>query len=250
MSPAPALRLNPALDVAALAASYARDGMVRIAGVFEPAVANALADLLERSIDWDVICSTETGKAEVLDRATIQRLGGAAVGEKLKAATLRARTGFAYVYLGYPMINAYLSGRDAGHPIHQLTEFLNGPEMIAFGGAVIGEPGITKLDAQATLYRPGDFLTRHDDTGEGDRRAAYTISLTRGWRSDWGGQLLFHDAAGDIERGYAPAFNVMTIFKVPRQHSVAPVAPYAGAPRLMVTGWLKDSPPAGAPRAA
>ncbi|KSB87949.1 proline hydroxylase [Caulobacter vibrioides] len=249
MSEPPILRLNPALDPAALAAAYARDGMVRISGVFEPAVADILARTLEKTIDWDIICSTETGKAEVLDRASIQKLGGAAVGEKLKAATLRARNGFAYVYLGYPMISAYLAGRDKGHPIHDLTEFLNGPEMTAFGAQVIGHPGITKLDAQATLYRPGDFLTRHDDTGEGDRRAAYTISLTREWRSDWGGQLLFHDDLGDIERGYAPAFNTMTIFKVPRQHSVAPVAPYAGAPRLMITGWLKDSPPDGTPRA-
>lgn len=248
MSEPPILRLNPALDPAAFAAAYARDGVVRIPGIFEPATADVLARMLEQGMNWDVICSTETGKAEVLDRATIQRLGAAGVGEKLKAATLRARNGFAYVYLGYPMISAYLNGRDKGHPIHDLTDFLNSPEMIAFGAAVIGETGITKLDAQATLYRPGDFLTRHDDTGEGDRRAAYTISLTREWRSDWGGQLLFHDAEGDIERGFAPAFNVMTIFKVPRQHSVAPVAPYAGAPRLMVTGWLKDSPPSGTPR--
>ena len=143
MSEPPILRLNPALDPAALAVAYARDGMVRIPGLFEPAVADILARMLEHGMEWDVICSTETGKAEVLDRATVQRLGGAAIGEKLKAATLRARTGFAYVYLGYPMINADLTGRNPGHPIHDLTDFLNGPEMIAFGAQVIGEPGIT-----------------------------------------------------------------------------------------------------------
>jgi SM-20-related protein len=38
---------------------------------------------------------------------------------------------------------------------------------------------VTKIDAQATLYRPADFLTTmHDDTGAGERLAAYTLGLT------------------------------------------------------------------------
>jgi SM-20-related protein len=245
MAEAPVLRLNPALDPAAFSQAYARDGLVRIPEVFEPEVVDRLAGILEQTIDWDVICSTDTGKADILDRQRRAELGPDVLAGKLHAATLRARTGFAYVYLGYPMINAFVEGRDPGHPIHALTAFLNSPEMIAFGAAVTGEPGVTKIDAQATLYRPADFLTLHDDTGAGERLAAYTLGLTRAWRADWGGQLLFHDEAGDIERGFAPAFNVLTLFKVPRKHSVAPVAPYAGAPRLTVTGWLRNDPPDG-----
>lgn len=242
MAEAPVLRLNPALDPAAFAQTYARDGLVRIPDVFEPEVVDRLAGILEQTIDWDVICSTETGKADVLSRQRRAELGGDVVTGKLHAATLRARTGFAYVYLGYPMIDALVEGRDPGHPIHALTSFLNSPEMIAFGAAVTGEPGVTKIDAQATLYRPADFLTLHDDTGAGERLAAYTLGLTRAWRPDWGGQLLFHDEAGDVERGFAPAFNVLTLFKVPRAHSVAPVAAYAAAKRLSLTGWLVREP--------
>ena len=84
----------------------------------------------------------------------------------------------------------------------------------------------------------------------GERRAAYTIGLTRTWRPDWGGQLMFHDEAGDVVRGLLPRFNVLTLFKVPLLHSVAPVAPYAAAPRFMITGWLRDDPPIGGPAAA
>jgi len=110
---------------------------------------------------------------------------------------------------------------------------------------VAGETGITKIDAQATLFRPGDFLALHNDTGVGERRAAYTIGLTRDWRTDWGGQLLFHDEAGDVSRGFRPGFNVLTLFRTPQWHSVATVAPYAGAPRLSITGWLRDDPAVG-----
>ena len=225
MNEAPVLRLNPALDPAAFAQVYAREGLVRIPEVFEPAVVDRLAGILEQTLDWDVICSNETGGAEILSRARRAELGTEALSARLHGATLRARSGFAYIYLGYPMIDAFVEGRDPGHPIHALTAFLNSPEMIAFGAAVTGEPGVTKIDAQATLYRPADFLTLHDDTGAGERLAAYTLGLTRQWRPDWGGQLLFHDETGDVERGFAPAFNVLTLFKVPRKHSVAPVAP-------------------------
>jgi SM-20-related protein len=242
---APILRLNPALDPAAFAAAYAREGVARIPDVFEPAVVDRLAGILEQTVDWDIICSDERGKAEVIDRARRQALGGDVVAGRLHAATARARDGFAYVYLGYPMIDAYLCGRDPGHPIHALTAFLNGQAFIGFCSAVTSETTVTKIDAQATCYRPGDFLTARDDTGMGERLAAYTLGLTRTWRPDWGGQLLFHDANGDIERGYAPTFNTLTLFRAARVHSVAPVAPYAGAPPMSVTGWLRNDPPHG-----
>jgi SM-20-related protein len=127
---------------------------VRIPDVFEPEVVDRLAGILEQTIDWDVICSTSAGGADILSRERRAELGGEVVAGKLHAATLRARTGFAYVYLGYPMIDAFVEGRDPGHPIHALTAFLNSPEMIAFGAAVTGEPGVTKIDAQATSIAP------------------------------------------------------------------------------------------------
>ena len=43
--------------------------------------------------------------------------------------------------LGYPMIDAYLAGRDPGHPIHALTEFLNSQAFIGFCSAGICTPG-------------------------------------------------------------------------------------------------------------
>ena len=243
------LRLNPALDPAAFAETYARQGWVQIPGVFEPAVADALAGLLERGTPWNMALSDTLGKHEVLDGAAIQALGRDKLGEKVNAVARRAAESFAYCYLCYPMIDARLKGKDHGHPIHDLTDFINSPEFLAFGRAVIGAGKITKADAQATFYRPNDFLSLHNDLGtEDQRRAAYTLGFTRRWRPDWGGQLLFHDEAGDISRGLAPGFNMLTLFKVPTLHSVAPVAPYAAAQRLSVVGWLRDDPPAGAAR--
>ncbi len=243
-----ALQLNPDLDVGRLAEAYAQRGVLRIAEVLTPDSADAVADLLERRTPWRLTISHAEGSASGLyDQAQIRAMGEAALGAKLAAVAERARGGFGYLYLSYPMIGAYLSGWHPGHPIHALTEWLNSPAFLDLVRQVTGRDDIVHADAQATLYRPGDFLSLHDDAsgerGVEQRVAAYVFGFTRAWRPDWGGQLLFHGADGEIEQGLSPAFNSLTLFQVPRTHSVAPVAPYAGAPRLSLTGWVRSDPP-------
>ena len=48
------------------------------------------------------------------------------------------------------------------------------------------------------------------------------------------------DPGGHIEEGYAPAFNALNIFRVPKRHAVTQVASFAGAERLSVTGWIRE----------
>ncbi len=238
--------LNPALDPAAYRAAYERDGWVQIEGLFRPEVAETLAAALEQATPWMLAHSGPAGEPVYVEAAALAPAARAALQARLAEVTRQASSSFAYLYYVYPMIEAYVAGRDPGHPLHQVTEFLNSPDFMGFAHAVTGEP-VVKVDAQASHYRPGHFLTLHDDRGGGERRAAYTIGMTRGWRPDWGGQLLFHDAAGDVSRGFAPKFNVLTLFKAPQWHSVAPVAPYAARPRFSITGWLRDDPPYAAP---
>ena len=241
--------LNPALKASDYAAVYARDGMVQVPNLFRAEIADTLEEVLNRGTDWSLVHADAQGRHVILDPQMLARTPPAELRGRINEVMQRAGQGFSYLYLAYPMINAYLDGRDPDHPLNALTEFVNSPEFIAFGHEITGEP-VTKVDAQATLYRPGHFLTQHDDLGVGERRAAYTIGLTRNWRPDWGGQLLFHDDRGDVCRGLSPRFNVLTLFKVPLLHSVAPVAPYAAAPRYMITGWLRDDPPDGQGAAA
>ena len=117
--------------------------------------------------------------------------------------------------------------------------FLNGEAFLSFARRLTGAADIGYVDAQATRYRAGHFLTVHDDHVAGaDRRAAYVLNLTKGWKPDWGGQLLFHDADGHVTGGFMPAFNALNVFLVPAAHSVSVVAPYAGGVRYAITGWM------------
>lgn len=239
----PPIRLNPKLDPRAFADGYARDGMVQIADFLTTESADWLTQSLDRETPWGLSVWGD-GRGEHLSPKAMADAGYEALGQKVQAALAAARDGFSFVYLAYSIIPAYLAGQDMGHATHALLEFMNSPAFIDFARAVSGEASLVKIDAQATWYRPGDFLTQHDDTGpDAERRAAYTLGLTRDWRADWGGQLLFHDAAGDVLRGFKPGYNVWTLFRTPQWHSVAPVAAYAGAKRLSITGWLRDDPP-------
>lgn len=237
------IRLNPALDARAFAAEFQREGVVQVPDFLTPDSADRLEAALKTATPWGLSLTNATGKGEWLSPEAIQALGREGLAAKAREALTGGRTGFAFTFLSYPIIEAFLAGRDPGHPAHDLLQLLNSPEARDFCAAVAGETGITKIDAQATLFRPGDYLTLHNDTGVGERRAAYTIGLTRDWRTDWGGQLLFHDEAGDVPRGLMPRFNVLTLFRTPQWHTVATVAPYAGAPRLSITGWLRDDKP-------
>lgn len=238
-----AIRLNPKLDARDYAEAFQRDGMVQAPDFLTPDSADRIEAALKTVTPWGLSLSDATGKGEWLSPQALQALGREGVAAKAREAMTAARTGFGFSFLSYPIIEALIAGRDPGHPTHELVQLLNSPEARDFCAAVAGETGITKIDAQATLFRPGDYLTLHNDTGVGERRAAYTIGLSRDWRTDWGGQLLFHDEAGDVSRGFKPGFNVLTLFKTPQWHTVATVAPYAGAPRLSITGWLRDDKP-------
>ena len=236
------IRLNPRLDPRDYAAAYARDGMVQVPDLLEEASAEWLELALEHDTAWRLSLKTPEG-GKLLSPQEMQTLGRDAIGAKMQKALAEGRDGFSFLYLAYPIITTLLTGEDEGHATHALLQFFNDIPFTTFAKAVTGETSVTKIDAQATWFRPGDFLTQHDDTGVGERRAAYTLGLSRDWRPDWGGQLMFHDANGDIERGFKPGFNVWTVFKTPRMHSVAPVAAYAGGKRRSITGWLRDDPP-------
>lgn len=235
----PAIRINPAINAMAARDAYMRDGFVQIRDIFEPALAEYLAQVVE-SLPFGLAFEGEDGKPVMLHPEQMQA-EGAALGDRLRKMLAKTGNDYGFLYQSYPMISAYLTGRDTGHPIHQLTEWLNG-EFIEFGAFITNQPQVSKADGQATRYQAGDFIGLHNDVGSEDshRLSAYTLGFTRRWRSDWGGQLLFHDDKGDVTRGYLPRFNTLTLFKVPQLHSVAPVANYAQARRHSIVGWLRD----------
>lgn len=137
------------------------------------------------------------------------------------------------------MVTAYQQRRDPGLLLHGVLEFLNSPEYIAFARALTGDDRVRRVNAQATRYRPGQFLRYHTDEENNEGRLyAYVLNLTREWHADWGGLLQFIADDGRVTETFLPRWNTLSLFAVPAGHAVSLVAPWAQQDRLSITGWL------------
>ena len=229
------IRIRAGLDLQACGEAYREAGMAQVPDFLEAGSATAVGDLL-RTLPYVIVAPDERGETLVISDEVMRRFGEQKVRSFLGETIRRASSGFAFIHQSYALQDEY--GRAPHLPIARVTEFLQSRVFLDVGQAVTGGQ-VDGVRVQASHYRRGDFLTLHDDSHtRDDRVAAFTLGFTRGWRPDWGGQLLFHDARGDIERGFAPRFNMLSVFAVPRAHSVAPVAAYAAEPRLSLTGWF------------
>lgn len=241
------LRLNANLDLDRLARDYAEHKVVQIPDFLDEESAAALEAGIA-TLPWRLLVQDETTKNLMLTKQEFAALPGAERKKIEEGMKRRAADGVGHMYFVYPMINAALEGWDRGHPIHQLTAFMNSPEMIRVARAIASRPDITKIDAHASCFMPGHYLNRHIDDGlYNERQIAYTIGFTRGWRPDWGGVLLVYDENEDILFGRVPRFNTLTVFDGRIPHSVSPISYFTPKPRYTVTGWFRDDPPARKP---
>lgn len=233
------IEIRSELAVAPFAEAFRNEGVVQVPDFLARASAQAVSQVLS-DLPYVIVAPDERGDTLVLDNKVMERFGQDQVRNFLNDTIRRASSGFAFIHRSYPLQDEYARSRD--NPGAAITEFLQSRAFLDFGAQIIGEP-VDGVRVQASHYRKGDFLTLHDDShSRDDRLAAFTLGFTKGWRPDWGGQLLFHDAAGDVTRGFAPRFNVLTVFAVPKAHSVAPVAAYATQPRFSLTGWFIREP--------
>ena len=234
---APAFRLNPLLDLDALAAEYAANTRVRIDRLLADDGLAEFYDDLEARDDWWHVMNTADGVLE-LDRETRRGMTAArraALDEEVHAI---ARKGFQYRYEGLRVPED--GHRPAGDPLTAFAELMQSAPMLDMLRHVTGATELAFTDGQATAYGVGDFLTCHDDDVAGKNRlAAYVFGLTPGWRPEYGGVLLFHSADNGRVTGHVPRFNTLDLFAVPQLHSVSMVTPAAPGRRYAVTGWLR-----------
>lgn len=228
--------LNPNLNTEALSQIYARDRRLQVCDVFRLGAAEEIALELELRVPWR-FAIREGEHDKVYDSEDWERLPIAQRQQILKAATRQAGAGFQYMFDYWGLVSAMHARKKDDTILARLTRFLASDRFAAFLREITGCADIVTADAQATRFRAGQYLSRHDDLSRPERRAAYVLNFTRGWRADWGGMLLFHDAQDDVSRGWLPRFNVLNLFAVPQLHSVSFVTPAATAYRHSITGW-------------
>lgn len=233
------LKLSTELKVDALAREFAALGRIHIPHVLAPDSAARVYTAICAIPRWNLAFEAG-GKHYDLDAAGARLLPVEQQERLLSIVHEQAKTAFAYLFENCPIYDIYHRGSALDHPMIEAFEFLNGGSFLDLMRRITGAPDISFADAQVTRYSAGHFLTTHNDDVDGkNRRAAFVLNMTPEWRADWGGYLNFFDAEGHIEAAFKPAFNAINIFSVPAAHSVSYVAPFAGAQRISITGWLR-----------
>lgn len=195
---------------------------------------------LGREVDWALTFRSDSSSHEITSE---KRESAPSEAEIAAYAYGRAQKGeFQYLYDHCRIDRS--AGADEGESgsdlLSAFLKFLNAPQTLEFIRSTTGFSDITYANGIATRYRPGHFLTQHDDHSDDDhrRRVAYVFNLTPEWRSDWGGLLQFIDTDGHVAEAFCPRYNALNLFSVPQMHAVSLVAPFAAMPRLSVTGWF------------
>lgn len=234
------IRLDPSIDVAAARAQFADRGQVQIMPWLVEADAVALEKELRTRDDWrEVINSGD--KVFELDRANQAKLGEGDRAQLDAAVNAGALSGFQHRYESIRVADEPEVRSHSASLLDKFAIFMSSAPALDMLREITGIDDVDFVDAQATGYRPGDFLTAHHDEVPGkNRRAAYVLGLSRNWRTEWGGLLLFHDDKDDVAAGLLPRFNCLNLFAIPRTHSVSQVASYAGGTRFSITGWLRS----------
>ncbi|MGY6628606.1 MAG: 2OG-Fe(II) oxygenase [Oceanicaulis sp.] len=240
-----ALRLNPDTDIAEPARAFGEAGYAIVNAVLDAASAQRLRDTARACKEWSLVTIIE-GRHREFVSSEMEQLDPARRTAFEALVAHEARSGFCYLY---DQLNIYERGRRGtlGDPgLAAAAALIASDAFIDLGRRLTGDPEIRFADCQLTRYRPGHFLTAHDDFTAGkDRSAAFVLNLTDNWCADFGGVLQLLDAHGDVRAGLTPRFNRLSLFKVPQPHAVSVVAPYAPGPRLAITGWFRrDAEPA------
>lgn len=233
------LELSAEHDAVQLHTQYRQRDRLQIRDVLTEPSAEAILAELQR-LPWGAAFNTDEGVVE-LDATQVAGLSPRQVQQMLAQVQVRAQTKFQFLYSYYPLFAAYFRPQRQDMAIFRAYEFINSPAVLDFVRIVTGLSTIRWADAQATLFRAGDFLKYHTDAAAGNHRlAAYVLNLTKGWGRDWGGYLQFFDERYDVEQAYRPVFNALNIFTVPADHSVSMVSTYAPGSRYSITGWFRE----------
>jgi Rps23 Pro-64 3,4-dihydroxylase Tpa1-like proline 4-hydroxylase len=165
--------INPALDPAQYAPQFAGRGRVHLPDFLVPPGAEQVHRYLAESAAWSLVLHDGT---HVREATPEQRRHADEVWEREMAAFAyaRAREGFEFLYEHRKVSDDPRERAADPSPVARFVDFLNSPVFLEFARRLTGQPDIVRADAQATRYRPGDFLTQHDDfdkTGRKLRRA-------------------------------------------------------------------------------
>lgn len=230
------LRISAA-PTKALSQDYASEGIVQVPHFLTEDSAATLENLLLSHREWYI--STVNSQRQPV--SALERLVDDEQIASLRAeAYEHADASFRYFYRAFPIMERYLH-HNLSRELKLVGDFLSDSSFLEFISFVVGVEPKGNTDGHLACYRAGDFLGEHTDATapeDGRRRAAaFVLNLSRNWPRDWGGTTMFWNEDSSA-RAFAPSWNSLLLFSVPRPHSVSQVMCGSISSRVSIAGWV------------
>jgi len=231
--------INAGLDKQALKLELETNAFVAIPDFLEAALADRIFQCLSQEVSWE-LAYRNGDQAATTSQQQLHNMSAKDRQQLHEHVIEQAKKTYQFAYFRYPMLDAFLNNWTPRLMLNDVLAAFNDQPALTFLRDITGDHEVRKVELQATWYTGGHFLKLHNDRASSgdDRRYACVLGLTRDWIADWGGILQFV-SNGQVTRSCTPGFNRCIIFKVPRDHQVSYVAPFATRPRYSLTGWLR-----------
>lgn len=217
-------------------------GVLRISNFLDEEFADRVFYCLTKEVDWGLSCKLNTNEKDGHVFLKTNDVIDLSLLKQKNIRNLQTTEEFQYVYNTYMMVKAYIEKRDPGLYLNKVLEWLNSINTHQYFKKLTENYNIKKINAQATRYLPGHYLTQHSDEHKGEGRLyAYIMGFSKKWNPAWGGLLNILNNKGEIIHTLIPEYNSLSIFKVPQEHFVSMVTPQAKTERLAITGWLLEN---------
>lgn len=225
------------LSLEAATQDFAAKGRCRIEGFLDSDIAERLYSVLSDKTDYDVAyaCSPTPRLVSAKSWRAMDANGRRALQQQL---TQRASEGQGYVYCTFLRKGREAAATQEPEFLEDVFDFWRGDSVRQLVHTVTGLRS-TDAESQFTRYTAGQYLTRHRDTLDGNKRQlAFVLSLSKQWHPDWGGLLHFYEEDGEVQEVWTPRFNTLQLFHIKQIHGVSLVAPCAPHGRYSLTGWF------------
>ena len=228
---------NPDLDFKALSQAWETGERLHIPNILNLATADRLEAALASETDWIRSVTMRSGTFHVPLKNNEPQSD---MHRKWLADSVvdGGDPEMQYNYDNRPLGSGHLPDPPRGDLLDAFEYWLNEEPQLDVLRTLTGEAAARRIYCQASRFVCGQVLTEHTDYGTGKRLVAHVFNMTRIWKPDWGGLLVFYDDQGHVSRGFTPGFNCLNLFRTPQNHAVTQVAPFAPYPRLAISGWL------------
>jgi len=234
------LSLNKSKNITKLKQSYLNDGYVKLENALSNDTASLIHEKISSQAQWNLVF-INNGVHQDSNNLDVEGWDDVHKNNLTQLVHKQAENAFQYFYETIPIYDIYYDKLMPEHFFNDIVKFLNSDAVLSYFREILQAPEITFLDAQITRFKAGHFLNRHNDDVKGKNRvAAFVINLTKDWCIDWGGALHILNNNLAIEKSFVPSFNEINLFKVPVEHLVGYVSPFATGHRLSITGWLRS----------